>query len=90
MKKCLIVLLAAFLTSTAAPVFAQSAQEQEQCAISANTCGARAQMLEKRIKRMKERMKKGEGHYKAEDMKMLEQKLQDALDQVDKMEKEAK
>ena len=86
MKKLAIVLLAALLSSAAVPVFADTAQEKETCAISANTCLNKAEILEKRINRLKEQIKKGEASYSAEDMKMLEQKLQDAMDQLDRVE----
>ena len=86
MKKCAVVLMAVFLTSAAVPVFADSAQDKEQCAIAANNCLNKADLLEKRIKRLRAKIRKGEGTYSAEDMKMLEQKLQDATDQLDRME----
>ncbi len=86
MKKYAIIVLAAFLTSAAAPVFAQTAQEKEECAIAANNCLSKADILQKRIKKLKAQIKKGKASYSAEEMKVLEQKLQDALDQLDKME----
>jgi len=85
MKTSAIVLMAAFLMSAAVPVFANTAQEQQTCAISANTCLDKAQILQKRIKKMKADIKKG-ANYSPEEMKMLEQKLQDAMDQLDKVE----
>ncbi len=84
MKKIAFAVMAVFLMSAAVPVFAETAQEKEQCAISANTCLNKAEIVEKRMKRMHADMKKG-GKYSAEDMKMLEQKLQDVMDQMDKM-----
>jgi len=77
--------MAAFLMSAAVPVFANTAQEQQTCATSANTCLDKAQILQKRIKKMKADVKKG-ANYSPEEMKMLEQKLQDAMDQLDKVE----
>jgi acyl-CoA synthetase (AMP-forming)/AMP-acid ligase II len=85
MKSSAIVLMAAFLMSAAVPVFANTAQEQQTCAISANTCLDKAKILQKRIKKMKADIKKG-ANYSPEEMKMLEQKLQDAMDQLDKVE----
>jgi len=87
MKKSAIFVMAAFLMSAAVPAFAdQVAQEKETCAISANTCLNKAELLEKRIKKLNEEIKKGEGKYSPEEMKMLDQKLQDAMDQLDKVE----
>ncbi|HTP65837.1 MAG TPA: hypothetical protein VMJ66_10645 [Geobacteraceae bacterium] len=86
MKKCAIVVLAAFMASAALPVFADVAQEQETCAIAANNCLNKAEILQKRIKKLRAEVKKNEGKYSKEDMKALEQKLQDAIDQLDKIE----
>jgi predicted RNA-binding protein with PIN domain len=84
MKTSALVLMAAFLMSAAVPVFAATAQEQQQCAISAGTCLSKAEVVEKRMKKMKGDIKKGT-MYSPEDMKVLEQKLQDVQDQMDKM-----
>ena len=84
MKTSAIVVMAAFLMSAAVPVFALTAQEQQTCAISANTCLTKAEVVQKRMKKMKAEIKKG-ASYSPEDMKVLEQKLQDVQDQMDKM-----
>lgn len=84
MKTSVLLVMAAFLMSAAVPVFAQTAQEKEMCAIAANTCLNKAQVVEKRMKKMKAEIKKGTV-YSPEDMKTLEQKLQDVMDQMDKM-----
>lgn len=84
MKASALLVMAAFLMSAAVPVFAQTAQEKELCAISANTCLTKAEVVEKRMKKMKGEIKKGKT-YSSEDMKVLEQKLQDVMDQMDKM-----
>jgi len=85
MKTSAILVMAAFLMSAAMPVFANTAQEQQTCAISANTCLDKAKVLENRIKKLKKDIKAGKS-YSPEEMKMLEQKLQDAMDQLDKVE----
>jgi hypothetical protein len=85
MKTSALVVMAVFLMSVAVPVFAQTAQEKEICAISANTCLDKAKTLEKRIVKLKKEIKAGK-KYSPEEMKMLEQKLQDAMDQLDKVE----
>jgi hypothetical protein len=84
MKASALVVMAAFLMSAAVPVFAQTAQEQEQCAISAGTCLTKAEAVEKRMKKMQADVKQGTT-YPPEEMKVLEQKLQDVMDQMDKM-----
>jgi hypothetical protein len=88
MKKCAILAMAAFLISATLPAFAaQETQERETCAISANTCLNKAGILEKRIKKLNAEIKNGT-NYSPEEMKMLDQKLQDAMDQLDKVEGE--
>lgn len=84
MKKIALAVMAVFLMSAAVPVFAETAAEKEQCAISASTCLNKAEVVEKRMKKMKADIKKGT-MYSPEDMKVLEQKLQDVQDQMDKM-----
>jgi hypothetical protein len=85
MKTSALVVMAAFLMSAAVPVFAQTASEKETCAIAASSCVDTTKLLEKRIMKLKKEIKSGK-NYSTEDMKMLEQKLQDAIDQLDKME----
>jgi len=85
MKTSALVVMAAFLMSAAVPVYAETAQDKELCAISANTCLDKAKVLEKRIVKLKKEIKKG-ANYSPEEMKTLEQKLQDAMDQLDKIE----
>jgi len=84
MKKIALAVMAVFLMSAAVPVFAETAAEKEACAISAGTCLTKAEMVEKRMKKMKADIKKGT-MYSPEDMKVLEQKMQDVQDQMDKM-----
>ncbi|HTP65225.1 MAG TPA: hypothetical protein VMJ66_07535 [Geobacteraceae bacterium] len=85
MKGIAMMAMAALLAS-AIPVFAQTVQEEETCAISANNCLNRAEMLEKRIKKMRAEMKRCTVQHSPEEMKQLEQKLQEAIDQLDRME----
>ncbi len=86
MKKCVIVLIVSLLASTAVPVFAGTAQEKESCAIAANNCLNKADILQKRVKKLKAEIRKNKSKYSLEDMKVLEQKLQDTMDQLDKIE----
>lgn len=85
MRTSAMVVMAAFLMSAAVPVFAETAQEKEICAISANTCLDKAKILQKRVAKLKKEIKAGKS-VSPEEMKALEQKLQDAMDQLDKVE----
>jgi F0F1-type ATP synthase epsilon subunit len=89
MKKSAIIAMAALLISAAVPAIAQNAQEQAVCNISAKTCLNKAEILEKRIEKLNAEVKKGDKNYSPEEMKKLEQKLQDAQDQLDKIEGQA-
>ncbi len=86
MRTSVVVLMAAFLMSSAMPALAQTAQEEETCAISAGTCLDKVVILEKRIKKLKAEIKSGKVKTSEEEMKMLEKKLQDAIDQLNKIE----
>jgi hypothetical protein len=87
MKTSAIIVMAAFLMTAAVPaIAAQETQEKETCAISANTCLNKAEILEKRINKLNAEIAKGSTKYNEDDLKMLEQKLQDAMDQLDKVE----
>ena len=86
MKTSAIIAMAALLISTAIPAIAQNAQDQAECNISAKTCLNKADILQKRIKRLNAEIKKGNRTFSEEEIKKLEQKLQDAQDQLDKIE----
>jgi len=86
MNKSAIIAMAALLISAAVPAFAQDAQDQAICNISAKTCLNKAEILQKRVKKLNAEIKKGKKNYSTEEMKKLEQKLQDAQDQLDKVE----
>lgn len=85
MRTSAILVMTAFLMSAAVPVFADTAQDKETCAISANTCLDKAKILQKKVAKLKKEIKAGKS-VSPEEMKMLEQKLQDAMDQLDKVE----
>jgi hypothetical protein len=89
MKATALVVMAAFLMSAAVPAFALTSAEKETCLIAAGSCGNKAKQLEKEVMQMKKEMKAGKKTYTEEDLKMLDQKIQDALDQL-KMMKEKK
>jgi hypothetical protein len=89
MKKSIIIAIAALLTSSAVPAIAGPAQDAATCSISANTCLNIADILQKRVKKLNAEIKNGDKNYSAEDLKMLEQKLQEAQDQLDKIKQES-
>ena len=87
MKKNLVFVLAAFIISTVLPVFAQqTSQEKVICELAAQNCLNKADILQKRIKKLNTAIKKGTKTLSAEDVKKLEQKLQETQDLLDKLE----
>jgi uncharacterized protein YktB (UPF0637 family) len=86
MKKLAIIVLSSLLTASVLPVYADIMQEKEVCAIAANNCLNRVEIIQKRINGLKCQIKDGANKSTVEEMKMLEQKLQDALEQLSRVE----
>ncbi|MSN26506.1 MAG: hypothetical protein GJV46_11645 [Geobacter sp.] len=90
MKKSVIMILAAFLVSASLPAFSQQTPEEKViCNLAAQNCLKSADILQKRIKKLNSEVKKGTNTYSAEDLKKLEQKLQETKDLLDKIEGKA-
>lgn len=87
MKKNAIVLLAALIVSATIPAIAQQTHEEKViCELAAKNCLNKVEILEKRVKKLNSEIKKGKGKYSAEDLKKLEQKLQETQELLDKIE----
>ena len=86
MKKIAIIVLSLLLTASVLPVYADTVQEKEVCAIAANNCLNRVEIFQKRINRLECQIKDGANKCSPEEMKMLEQKLQDAMDQLSRVQ----
>jgi hypothetical protein len=81
-----VILISFVLMSVASPGFPQNLQEKVICEIAAKNCLSTLEIIKKRMKKMDVEIKKGSRTYSAEDMKKLEQKLQETRDLLDKME----
>lgn len=87
MKKSVIMIIAALLVSTTMPALSQQTPEEKViCNLAAQNCLNKADLLQKRVKKLQGEVKKGTKAYSAEDLKKLEQKLQETQDLLDKME----
>lgn len=86
MKRRAVFPLVLVLMSVAGPVFPQNVQEKVICEIAAKNSLNTLEIIKKRIKKIDAEIKKGSRTYSAEDMKKLEQKLQETRDLLDKME----
>ncbi len=87
MKKNAIVLIAALLLSPAGSAFAQQTHEEKViCELAAKNCLDRIEIIQKKIQTLNDQIKKGTKTYTAEELKKLEQKLQETKDLLDKLE----
>ena len=88
MKTSAIIVVAALMMAATVPVVAQQTNEEKViCELAAKNCLNKADILEKRVKKLNAEIKKGSKTYSAEDLKKLEQKLKETQDLLDKMEK---
>lgn len=90
MKKCTIILLAAVMMSASIPAFAQQTQEEKViCQLASKNCLNQVDIIQKRVKKLNKEISKGTKTYSAEELKKLEQKLKETLEQLDKLEGKA-
>jgi flagellar motility protein MotE (MotC chaperone) len=89
MKIIAIVAGAAVLTA-AVPVIAQQTNEEKViCELAAKNCLNKADILEKRVKKLNAEIRKGSKAYSAEELKKLDQKLKETQDLLDTLEGKA-
>ena len=87
MKKIVIMITAALMVSASMPAFSQQTPEEKViCNLAAQNCLNKVDILQKRINKLHAEVNKGTTKYSAEDLKKLEQKLQETQDMLDKME----
>lgn len=90
MKTRAIIAIAALMAAVAVPVVAQQTNEEQViCQLAAKNCLNQVDILQKRVKKLNAEIKKGKKTYSAEDMKKLEQKLQETQELLDKVEGKA-
>jgi uncharacterized protein YlxW (UPF0749 family) len=87
MKKSIIMIIAALMVSATMPAFSEQTPEQKViCNLAAQNCLNSVDILQKRIKKLNAEVKKGTKTYSAEDLKLIEQKLKETKDLLDKIE----
>ena len=87
MKKSVIIIIATLILAVTMPVYSQQTSEEKViCNLAAQNCLNKADILQKRIKKLNAEVKKGTGKYSPEDLKKIDQKLQETKDLLDKME----
>lgn len=87
MKKMAVLLMAAFMMSATVPVLAaeMTKEEKDMCLLASKNCGMEVDSLQKKIKKLNAEIKKGKKVYSADEIKKLQQKLDEAnslLDQI--------
>ncbi|MBT1074297.1 hypothetical protein [Geobacter grbiciae] len=80
MKKMAVLLMAAFMMSATVPVFAaqMTKEEKDQCLLASKNCGMEVDTLQKKIKKLNAEIKKGKKVYSTDEIKKLQQKLDEA------------
>jgi hypothetical protein len=79
MKKIVILMLAAFLTSVSVPVFAADVKAtKDECLLASKDCKNDVDSIQQKIKKLQTEIKKGSKVYSAEEIKKLDAKLKEA------------
>ncbi len=80
MKKMAVMVMAAYMMSATMPVLAaeMTKEEKDQCLLASKNCATEVDTLQKKIKKLNAEIKKGKKVYSAEDLKKLDQKLEEA------------
>lgn len=90
MKKSAIVIIAALLMAATVPAFSQQTPEEKViCNLAAQNCLNTVDIVQKRLKKLNAEVKKGTKVYSAEELKKIEQKLQETKELLDKLEGKA-
>lgn len=88
MKTSTLVVMSAFLMSSAVPVFAMTHQEKLACVMTAGNCLDRGKLLEKRVMEIKNEIAKNTNGSQ-EEVKKLDKKLRDTMDELKRVENES-
>jgi peptidoglycan hydrolase CwlO-like protein len=87
MKKVAIAVMAAFLMSATLPALAQmTKEEKDQCLLASKNCLNEVDSIQKRIKRLQGEIKKGKKVYTAEELKKLQDKLNEVKELLNEIE----
>jgi len=89
MKKVLTAVLTALALSATTTAFAVDAKKNEknECILAAKGCATEVDSIQQKIKKIDAEIKKGKKVYSAEELKKLEQKLKEANEILNNLEK---
>ena len=82
----LVFLLLTALTINSVPAFAQETpQDQYLCKIQAGNCLKRADVIQRKLKKLETEMKNGKKVYSADELKKIEDKLKEVEQMLDNL-----
>ena len=90
MKKILIAVMTAFTLSVTSMAFAADAPQastKDECLLASKGCMHEVNSIQQKLKKINVEIKKGKKVYSAEELKKLEQKLKEANDILNSLEK---
>lgn len=88
MKKVIIPLLIAFLTSVSVPVFAEGMKAtKDECLLASKDCKDQVDSIQQKMKKLQTEIKKGKKVYTTDELKELEKKLKETNDFLDLLNK---
>ena len=90
MKKVLIAVLTAFALSATSVAFAADAppaNAKDECLLASKGCMHEVDSIQQKLKKLNAEIKKGKKVYTAEELKKLEQKLKEANEILNSLEK---
>jgi hypothetical protein len=91
MKKMLLILAAATLTTSAVPAFAQpDSSQKDECLLASQNCVNQVDDIYKRMHRLDKEIRKGKRVYTQQELNALQQKLTETQDLLKSMEKPGK
>lgn len=92
MKKIISVIVAACIMSAAVPLLAAEMpkEEKDQCLLASKNCATAVDSIQQKIKKLKSEIKKGKKVYSAEEIRKLEDKLNEAEALLDDLLKGSK
>lgn len=89
MKKMIIAVMAALALSATTMAFAANTatSSKDECLLASKGCKDQVDSIQQKIKKINTELKKGKKTYSAEELKKLEQKLKEANEILDSLEK---
>ena len=81
MKKLMFLALTALMFNCVPAIAQETPQDQYLCKLQAGNCLKKADVVQRKMKKMEAEIKKGKKTYSAEDLK----KIEDKLNEVEKM-----